>query len=89
MAIRTTDKDVDVFQVVSDFFEENNLSWNNLVAVCTDGAPAMMGSRSGFTALVKQKNPKIRGTHCLLHRLSLTTETLPKTLNTVLYIIHN
>ena len=78
---------VDVLQVVSDFFEESNLSWNNLVAVCTDGAPAMIGGRSGFTALVKQKNPRIRGTHCLPYRQAFAAKTLPKTLNTVLEII--
>ena len=71
----------------SDFFEENDLSWNNLVAVCTDGALATIGSRSGFTALFKPKNPRIRGPHCLLHQQALASKTLLKTLKTVLEII--
>ena len=38
----------DVLKVVSDFFTTEGLSWENVVGICTDGAPAMLGSRSGF-----------------------------------------
>ena len=38
----------DIFQVVSNFFQENQLLWDSLVGVCTDGAPAMLGLQSGF-----------------------------------------
>ena len=55
-SLKATTKAVDVLAVVDDVFEENKLSWENFVAVCTDGAPAMMGRRSGFVTLVKQKN---------------------------------
>jgi hypothetical protein len=40
----------DIFKVVSNFFEEHGFEWKNLCAVCTDGAPAMLGCRSGFQA---------------------------------------
>ena len=43
---RTTAQDV--LKVVSDFFTTEGLSWDNVVGICTDGAPAMLGSRSGF-----------------------------------------
>ena len=66
METRTTA--ADIFNVVSTFFKENNLSWKNLVGVCTDGAPAMLGLRSGFIKRVKGKNPEVVGTHCILHR---------------------
>ena len=81
-----TAKAVDALHAVSNFFEENNLSCN-LVAVCTDGGPAMAGRRSELTALVKQKNPRIRGTQCLLNPQTLTTKILPKILNNALQII--
>ncbi|KRY04228.1 hypothetical protein T12_12053, partial [Trichinella patagoniensis] len=42
-----------VFQAVSQFFEVNGLMWEKLVGVCTDGAPAMLGSRSGFALVAK------------------------------------
>uniref|UniRef100_UPI00358FE70F protein FAM200C-like n=1 Tax=Myxine glutinosa TaxID=7769 RepID=UPI00358FE70F len=67
----------DVFEMVSKFFEENRLSWDALVGVCTDGAPAMLGLRSGFVTKVKQKSPSAIGTHCVIHRESLASKTLP------------
>ena len=38
----------------------------------------MMGSRLGFVTLVKQKNPAISGTHCMIHRQALAAKTLPE-----------
>ncbi|KAL1231884.1 Uncharacterized protein TSPI_04830 [Trichinella spiralis] len=57
--LKTTTKGADVFQAVSKFFEVNGLMWEKLVGVCTDGAPAMLGSRSGFVkmALVAKTLP--------------------------------
>ena len=51
----TTSKAVDVFQMLIDFFDKTDLSWNKLVGVCTDGAPAMIGANSGLISMVKQK----------------------------------
>lgn len=45
----------DIFQDVSNFFQENQLSWDSLVGVCTDGAPAMLGLQSGLVTKVKEK----------------------------------
>ena len=45
----------DIFQVVSNFFQEIQLSWDSLVGVCADGAPAMLGLQSGFITRVKEK----------------------------------
>ena len=50
-----------------DFFDKTELSWSKLVGVCTDGAPAMIGANSGLISLVKQKNPAIQETHCMIH----------------------
>ncbi|KRY12796.1 SCAN domain-containing protein 3, partial [Trichinella spiralis] len=51
--------------------------WEKLVGVCTDGAPAMLGSRSGFVKMVKSKNPSIFAMHCAIHRQALVAKTLP------------
>ena len=56
--LETTTK-VDVMAVVSTLFGEMNLNWKNIVGVCSDGAPAMLGSRSGFISHVKHKNPNV------------------------------
>ena len=56
----------------------------NLCGVCTDGAPAMIGSRSGFQALVKHRAPAVKGVHCMIHRQALASKTLPEPLSNVL-----
>ena len=47
----------------------------------------MMEKRSGFVALVKKKCPDIIVTHCVLHRHTLATKTLPKKLGDVMAIV--
>ena len=42
-----------------------------MVSVCTDGAPAMIGHRSGFVALMKQVAPHIVSNHCAIHKYAL------------------
>ena len=49
----------------------------------------MIGKRSGFVALVKDKGPDVIVTHCVLHRHALATKTLPKELNDVMTIVVN
>ncbi|XP_003378730.1 putative zinc finger protein [Trichinella spiralis] len=75
--LKTTTKGADVFQAVSQFFGVNSVMWETLVGVCTDGAPAMLGSRSGFVKMVKSKNPSIFAMHCAIHRQALVAKTLP------------
>ena len=55
-------------------------------AVCTDGAPAMLGSKSGFRALVQRKVPNVTFTHCFIHREALASKTLPCGLQEVLNV---
>ena len=76
--LETTSKGTDVMKLVTQYFDYNYLSWKNLIGVCTDGAQAMLGSRSGFTTLVKSKNPDVVSTHCLIHREALASKTLPE-----------
>ncbi|XP_057654750.1 protein FAM200C-like [Diorhabda carinulata] len=80
----TTTKAVDVMKAVSDFFEKHVRSWQKLIGVCTDGAPSMLGSRSGFVQLVKEKNADLVGIHCFIQRQTLAAKTLPNELNAVL-----
>src|SRR5258705_4214249 len=80
-SLKTTSKASDIMSSVCEFFKENGLSWDRVVGVCTDGAPAMLGSRSGFLKLTKEQNPDIIGTHCVIHREALASKTLPHELN--------
>ena len=64
----------DVLDVANDFFKENGLDWGNLVGFTADGAPTMLGSRSGFQTLVKQRAILAIGVHCFIHREALASK---------------
>lgn len=72
-----TTKAADVKKLVNDVFRDNDLSWDMVSAICSDGAPAMLGQNSGFGALAKVAAPHIIVTHCALHKHALATKTLP------------
>ena len=79
---RTTAKDI--FNKVDRFFEEHDIQWKHVIGVCTDSAPALLGCRSGFQTLVKEKCPNVVGTHCIIHRQALMVKTMPDELSHVL-----
>jgi hypothetical protein len=55
-----------------------------LNSMCTDGAPAMLGIKSGFTTLVKTIAPQSIGIYCFLHLHALAARTLPQSFNSVM-----
>ena len=69
---------------IKTFFETHGLEWEDVCGVCADGAPAMLGSRSGFTKKVKELAPEAKGTHCFMHRYALASKTLPTALKNIL-----
>ncbi|CAL9696028.1 unnamed protein product [Knipowitschia caucasica] len=85
--LTTTTKAADVKKLVDGVFRDNNLSWDMVSAICTDGAPVMLGRKSGFGALVKADAPHIIVTHCILHRHALATKTLPPKMAEVLQTV--
>ena len=66
-----TAKASNVFQKVNNF-----LDWKKKIgSICTDGAPAMLGNKFGFAALVKKEAPNVLTvTHCMLHRHALAAK---------------
>ena len=82
--LKTTTKAKDIFEEVSSVFDQVGLSWVDLKGCTTDGAPAMLGCRSGFQTLVKAVAPEVRGLHCTIHRHALAAKALPKPLTDVL-----
>ena len=84
--LQTTAKADDLLRLVADFFEKHQIKWEKLRSVCTDGAPAMIGKKSGFAALLKKKVPDIIVKHYFLHRHALAAKTLPPNLKDVLSI---
>ena len=63
---------------------EQELDWGKVAGICTDGAPAMTGNKSGFKACVNNIAPHIQFTHCIIHRYALAMKTLPPGLLNIL-----
>ena len=60
----------DVCSPLLKFGEENDLTWENVVSLCTDGAPSMIGRQAGFVALFRQEigKPNLILYHCIIHQ---------------------
>ncbi|XP_042228827.1 protein ZBED8-like [Homarus americanus] len=82
--LETTTTAVDVMEKLSSFFTANRISRGNCCGVCTDGAPAMLGSKSGFQKRVEEVAPNAKGIHCMIHRFALASKTLPDELRKIL-----
>ena len=72
-----TTKGKDIFNIVDEFFKKNDLEWLKLVGCTTDGAPAMLGRKSGFPSFVKAVSPEIIFTYCFIHIFALCAKMLP------------
>ena len=78
----------DVCSALLKFGEENDLTWENLVSLCTDGAPSKLGRRAGFVALFRQEigKPNLISYHCIIHQQALCAKAgcgLQDTMKTV------
>ncbi|KAI6647719.1 Protein ZBED8-like [Oopsacas minuta] len=70
-----------------------NFDWKKKFgSLCRDGAPAMLGSKSGFAYLVKKEVPNVTVTHCFIHLHAMASKTLPiflkEVLSTVVKVIN-
>ena len=59
------------------FFKEHGLKWENLKGCRTDGAPAMLGRKSGFRARVMKVAHNVIFLHCMIPRFALSCKVLP------------
>ncbi|XP_068237126.1 SCAN domain-containing protein 3-like [Palaemon carinicauda] len=74
----------DIFSTFSEYLKSVCLTWQSCVGICTDGAPAMIGSIKGFVSLVKRENSSVITTYCFLHRKALVAKTISNDLKSVL-----
>ena len=78
----------DVCSALLKFGEENDLTWEHLFSLCTDGAPSMLGRQAGFVALFRQEigKPNLISYHCIIHHQALCAKAgrgLQDTMKTV------
>ena len=74
----------DVFDLVNAFRRENSIAQNKVGSECTDGAPAIIGHRSGFVSPLEQVAPHIVSNRCAIHKYAFASKTLPLELKSVL-----
>ena len=77
----------EIFEVIDAFFRENDISWAKCVALCTDGARAMAGLKSGLIVLVRHAAREVIWTHCMLHRESLVAKDMSTELSDVMDLV--
>ncbi|KFD68115.1 hypothetical protein M514_08498, partial [Trichuris suis] len=86
--LETDTRGESIFQVVQEFFSEKGIPLQNIIAVATDGAPAMVGCHRGFISHLKKIVPNVLSIHCVLHRQHLVARRLSPRLNESLqYVI--
>lgn len=84
----------DFMDVLKEFFEKYGIPLKNLISVCTDGCPSMMGANNGLIALMKKEwnLPNLLPVHCLLHQETLackiSNEKLKDVMSTIISIIN-
>ncbi|XP_068122103.1 zinc finger MYM-type protein 6-like [Hyperolius riggenbachi] len=80
----TTTTGEEIFNALNKHILEKELSWEWCVSVCTDGAAAMVGRKSGLVSRLKALNPSIKWNHCIIHLQALASKRLSRELSCVL-----
>ena len=83
-SLQTTATASDVMNLIKAFFEKHDIPLEKIGFACIDGAPAMLGCKSGFVTLLKEMNPNLVIIHSILHRYALMSKTLPNNLKEVM-----
>ena len=83
-------KTADVFGMLNDFLKVHGISWNKIGSISIDGAPSMLGHKSGFVSLIKEVVPDVVTIHCAIYRQALTflPESLKELLSTVVLVVN-
>ena len=65
--LSSTTKRKDVFEVLYNFFKQNEIDWKKLIGCTTDGAPSMLGHKFGFTTYLGTVSSNTTIIHSLRH----------------------
>ena len=77
--MKDTSTGADILQSIIKWITEMNLDLSKLSGVITDGAPAMVGEKKGFVALLQNHigiDKKIIKLHCIIHQEALCAKSL-------------
>ncbi|XP_071036604.1 zinc finger BED domain-containing protein 5-like [Parasteatoda tepidariorum] len=82
--LETDGKGETIFKCLQEYLNKYDIPFENIIAVVTDRAPAMVGRYRGFTTFLKEKVPGICTIHCVLHRNNLVAKYLSPELHKAL-----
>ena len=83
-SLQTRAAATDVMNLIKAFFKKHDILLAKIGFVCIDGAPARLGCKLEFVALLKEMNPNLVIIHCISHRYALMSKTLPDNLREVI-----
>ena len=83
-SFETTTTANDIYDKVKHYLDANKIPIENVLACAADGAPAMMGKKTGCLKRLKDENPSILTIHCVIHRENLVSKKLSPVLNEIL-----
>uniref|UniRef100_A0A8C1R9U2 HAT C-terminal dimerisation domain-containing protein n=1 Tax=Cyprinus carpio TaxID=7962 RepID=A0A8C1R9U2_CYPCA len=68
----------DIYKEFKRYVHNNSIPIHKLVAITTDGAPAMRGLHSGFVALCRRDTdfPRFLNYHCVIHQQALASKVV-------------
>lgn len=70
--LESTTQGKDIFLKIKECIEKKALSWDKLISICTDGAPAMIGKINGCVALLQNfLGRNLFSYHCIIHQEAL------------------
>ena len=76
MSGRTTGKDIfESFDMVVGNFINEDFKYGKLSSVCTDGAPAMCGQKTGLVGELRKNNILVPVHHCIIHQEALCAKS--------------
>lgn len=73
----------ELFAILDNFMAANSIEWSWCIGVCTDGAAAMTGKRTGLWERVRSNVPTATFTHCMIHRESLASKRMNADLKSI------
>lgn len=77
----------EIFGAIDNKIKEYKLDWTNVINLCTDGAPAMTGVKSGLARRIAAvANAEFTSSHCILHREALASKNMSPQLNDTLQL---
>jgi zinc finger BED domain-containing protein 5/7/8/9 len=76
-----------LFDMLDQYLNDNDIDWKNCISMCSDGAQAMSGKKAGLQALIREKAPDMKWTHCMVHREALASKDMSEELHDVLKIV--